>query len=54
MSVSPTLPPSHEGFGARNMTKVDINFEIPIMDDDFFLQNMLKNTVIVTADSVNT
>ena len=36
MSVSPTLPPSREGIGARNVTKVQINYELATMNDKEF------------------
>ena len=36
MSVSPTLPPSREGFGARNMANVQLNFELWITNYELF------------------
>ena len=36
MSVSPTLPPSREGIGARNVTKVQFNYELATMNNKEF------------------
>ena len=36
MSVSPTLPPSREGFGARNGAKIQFNYELQIMNYEEF------------------
>ena len=43
MSVFPPLPPSREGFGARNMAKLDINFELGIINYEEFHRKVLKN-----------
>ena len=52
MSVFPPLPPSREGFGARNETNIEINYELGIMNYKLFCKNMLKNTNSATSDKL--
>ena len=47
MSVFPTLPPSREGFGARNMAKVQFNYELLIIYYELFHEICCKTQIHV-------